>query len=341
MATSQDVDDQLKPFEIAEYRLRRYAKGGRDSEVAAGAYGFVYEVKVDGVNRIAKKPHSYFLKKASEVDKKAFVKSFKKECVVLSKLRHPNIVQFIGVTYENNDQDDISMVMEKMERDLYSFLEDTKEISLATKLFILHDVSFGLVYLHESNPPILHRDLTARNILLTRSLRAKIADVGVAKLMDPATMAAARHTTAPGQANYMPPEALKERAKYALELDSFSFGHLSLHTMLEDFPKVYNITVTPAIEKQGIIEKLKRQNSLDRIGVDHIMCPLIIQCLHDNPDKRPNARELNSRINGLVDRGSYVSHILFLIYKCCPIIITIFFFKIVFALNNSMHCSPT
>ena len=305
---SENVDAQLKPFEIVGHRLQDCTKGG-DRELVAGAYGFVYEVKVDGVNRIAKKPHVYFLKRAREAEKKAVVQSFKRECVVLSKLRHPNIVQFIGITYENNDRDNISMVMEKMECDLSKFLEDTEEISLATKLFVLQDVSFGLVYLHESNPPILHRDLTARNILLTRSLRAKIADVGVAKLMDPATMAAARHTTAPGQANYMPPEALKEGAKYALQLDSFSFGHLSLHTMLEDFPKVYNVTVTPAIEKQGIIEKLRRQNSLDRVGEEYIMCPLIIQCLHDNPDKRQTARELNDRINVLVDSGSYVSHV--------------------------------
>ena len=309
MATSENVDSQLKPFEIDENRLQDGTKEGRDREQAAGAYGFVYEVKVDGVNRIAKKPHAYFLKRAREAEKKAIVLSFKRECVVLSKLRHPNIVQFIGVTYENKEKDNISMIMEKMECDLANFLEDTEKISLATKLFILQDVSFGLVYLHESNPPILHRDLTARNILLTRSLRAKIADVGVAKLMDPATMAAARHTTAPGQANYMPPESLKERAKYTLKLDSFSFGHLSLHTMLEDFPKVYNITVTPAIEKEGIIEKLRRQNSLDLIGEDHLMCPLITQCLHDNPDKRPTAREVNDRINVLVDRGSYVSQI--------------------------------
>ena len=305
---SENVDTRLKPFEIDGRRLQDCTKG-RDKELAAGAYGFVYEVKVDGINRIAKKPHVYFLKRAGEAEKKAVVQSFKRECVVLSKLRHPNIVQFIGITYENNDRDNISMVMEKMECDLANFLENTDKTSLATKLFILQDISFGLVYLHESYPPILHRDLTARNILLTRSLRAKIADVGVAKLMDPATMAATAHTTAPGQCNYMPPEALKERAKYTLKLDSFSFGHLSLHTMLEDFPKVYNITVTPAIEKQGIIEKLRRKNSLDRIGQDNIMCPLIIQCLHDNPKNRPSARELNYRINALVDSGSYVSHI--------------------------------
>ena len=305
---SENVDAQLKPFEIVGHRLQDCTEGGH-RELAAGSYGFVYEVKVDGVNRIAKKPHVYFLKKTKEAEKKKILQSFKRECVVLSKLRHPNIVQFIGVTYENNDRDSISMVMAKMERDLSKFFEDKEEISLATKLFVLQDVSFGLVYLHESNPPILHRDLTARNILLTRSLRAKIADVGVAKLMDPATMAATSHTTAPGQANYMPPEALKERAKYTLKLDSFSFGHLSLHTMLEDFPKVYTITVTPTIAKQGIIEKLRRKNSLDCIGVDHIMSPLIIQCLHDNPDKRPTARELNDRINVLVDSGSYVSHI--------------------------------
>ena len=307
MAALENEDAQLKTFEIDGQRLQDCT--GRGEEVAAGAYGFVYEVKVDGINRIAKKPHAYFRKRATEADRKEVVQNFKKECVVLSKLRHPNIVQFIGVTYENNDRDNISMIMERMECDLANFVRNTVEISLATKLLILQDVSFGLVYLHESNPPILHRDLTARNILLTRSLRAKIADVGVAKLMDPATMAATAHTTAPGQAHYMPPEALKKRASYSLKLDSFSFGHLCLHTILEDFPEV--CSADDNIEKQGTIEKLRRQKSLDEIGEDHIMCPLIIQCLHDNPDKRPTARELNDRINAFVDSGSYVSLILY------------------------------
>ena len=162
--------------------------------------------------RIAKKPHTFCLKKTSSVEKANVLASFNKECVLLNKLRHPNIVKFIGVYFGQGGEDDISMVMEKVHFELVSFLRESSNVQLATKLSILQDVSYGLVYLHEYNSPIIHRDLTARNILLTKAYQAKIADVGVAKLLDQTAMKATSHTKAPGQMFYMPPEACMEKA---------------------------------------------------------------------------------------------------------------------------------
>ena len=164
------VVDELKPFEIDKDRLRKSSGEdvGGEIQIGAGSYGFVYHVNVDGIKRVAKKPHSIFFKSNKEADKKAVVSKFKKECMVLSKLRHPNVVKFIGVIYGSEGRDDISMVMEKMECDLATYLEDTNDTPLFLRLSILQDVSFGLVYLHEYNPAIIHRDLTARNILLSQ-----------------------------------------------------------------------------------------------------------------------------------------------------------------------------
>ena len=295
----------IEPEYIVESR-------GEASDDASGSYGFVYEVKVKGVvriARIAKKPHRFFLKKASEAERASVLASFKKECVLLNKLRHPNVVKFVGVYFGEGGEDDISMVMEKVHFELASFLRENSDVQLATKLSILQDVSYGLVYLHEYNPPIIHRDLTARNILLTKAYQAKIADVGVAKLLDQTAMKATSHTKAPGQMFYMPPEACMEKAECTSKLDIFSFGHLSLHVLLEDYPEVFEVKITSKMLSDGIVQIMKRKSSLDRIGSSHCLYPLITQCLMDEPEKRPSTRDVNSSMTDIKEANSSVSMI--------------------------------
>ena len=295
---------------LAPYILKRVEELKEEiHEDHSGSYGFVYKVKVDGFLRIAKKPHPIFLTRVTRDEKVRVVANFKKECNLLSKLRHPNIVQFIGVYYGNGGKDEIALVMEKVEYELAKFLLEKSQVHLSTKLSILHDVTYGLVYLHENNPPIIHRDLTARNVLLTSSYQAKIADVGVAKLMDKAAMEALSHTKAPGQMFYMPPEACMEKALCTSKLDIFSFGHLSLHTLLGDYPEVYEINITPEMLQQRTMQRMKRKKSLDRVGSDHCLYPLITRCLLDHPNMRPTTREINSSIGRLVEAHCSVSYL--------------------------------
>ena len=294
---------------LAPYIIERVEEMREEIHKDHGSYGFVYEVKVDGVLRIAKKPHPVFLTKVSRDEKVRVLANFRKECNLLSKLRHPNIVQFIGVFYGNSGTDEIALVMERVEYELAKFLLEKPHVRLSTKLSILYDVTYGLVYLHEYKPPIIHRDLTARNILITGLYQAKIADVGVAKLMDKAAMEAISHTKAPGQMFYMPPEACMEKALCTSKLDVFSFGHLSLHTLLGEYPMVYEIKVTPEMLQQGTVQRMKRKTSLDRVGSDHCLYPLITQCLLDDPNMRPTTREINSSIGLLVETNCSVSYL--------------------------------
>ena len=296
-------EDRLSPFLLDGVSVR-----GVKKEDQSGSYGYVFEVEIGKVVHIAKKPHTAFLRKVSEPEKKCVISKFREECLLLSKLRHPNIVQFVGVYYGPGGRDDIALVMEKLECDLAGFLEDNRNLCELTKLTILQDVSYGLVYLHEYNPPVVHRDLTARNVLLSQSYQAKIADVGVAKLMDEKAKQAESHTQTPGQMYYMPPEARKENAVYTSKLDMFSFGHLSLHTVLGDYPVVYEDDITPEVLQKGNAQIRKRQSSLSRIGNQHCLYPSIVKCLMDNPEKRPTAREMNNMLNHLVlERNQHVS----------------------------------
>ena len=266
---------------------------------ASGAYGAVYNVTVDGVPCIAKRLHDILVN--PEVPRKqttTIQQKFHDECVLLSQLRHPNVVHFVGVHYGSN-QDDMSLIMECLDTDLARCFQTQPNIPLEVKLSILLDVSYGLLYLHTHSPIIIHRDLTAANILLTRDKRAKIADLGVSKLLDPRTRAAMMHTKAPGTHFYMPPEALKDNPKYDEKLDIFSFGHLALYVINQMFPEVFEVTITPVVLREGTLQILKRRKAIDEMGRDHCLHDVVVKCLQDNPQKRPTTFKLNDMLNHL------------------------------------------
>ena len=286
-------DDELAPFVLKN--VEGLDAGERKG---SGAYGAVYEVTVDGVTCIAKRLHDILVDPLVAAKEKVYIQDkFRNECVLLSKLRHPHIVHFVGVHYGEN----LSLIMERLRTDLASLLEDNfaKEITipLSIKLSILLDVSYGLLYLHTHTPTIIHRDLTAPNILVTDDMRAKIADLGVSKLLDPHTQAAKAQTRGPGTYFYMPPEALRERALYSCKLDIFSFGHLMLYTVNQEFPQVHEVTVYhPGINDMQI---QKRSEAFAKMGNKHCLHPLATKCLRDIPEQRPSTYELNGSLKWL------------------------------------------
>ena len=124
--------------------------------------------------------------------------------------------------------------MEKLDGNLDDLLETVPNVSLTLKYSILEDVARGLLYLHKRTPQIIHRDLTAKNVLLTTSLMAKITDLGNSRIVNiqpgQLTQTLSRN---PGTAVYMPPEALCAAARYGPSLDIFSFGHLGIFVGLQ------------------------------------------------------------------------------------------------------------
>ena len=153
------------------------------------------------------------------------------ECQLMSHLRHPNIIQFMGVCYLPNSELPV-LLMEKLNSSLDDRLETVPNIPLVLKHSMLEDVARGLLYLHKNTPQIIHRDLTAKNVLLTSSLVAKITDFGNSRIVNLQPGQLARTLSQyPGTLAYMPPEALSANARYGPSLDVFSFGHLALFTL--------------------------------------------------------------------------------------------------------------
>jgi len=205
-------------------------------ELGRGAYGLVYSVKYRGCLCAAKEIHQILTEGVNEEEKQAIKSSFIRECHHCSIIRHPNIVQFMGVWYSTEQSDLPIMVMELMEQSLSSFIEkNATKISIETKISILHDVSLGLSYLHARDPPVVHRDLSSNNVMLTGKLVAKVGDLGVAKVIR-ADRTQTKLTTAPGTADFMPPETFVANPEYGFPVDVFSFAGIALHVFSEEWP---------------------------------------------------------------------------------------------------------
>ena len=126
------------------------------------------------------------------------------------------------------------LVMERLEGSSGDQLETVSNIPLALKRSFLEDTARGLPCLHKHDPQIIHRDLTAKNMLLTSSLMAKITDLGNSCIVNikPGQLAQTLSRN-PGTLSYMPPEALTAASRYGPSLDIFSFGHLGIFIGLQ------------------------------------------------------------------------------------------------------------
>ena len=281
-------------------------------ELGRGAYGSVFTVKHGNVICAAKKIHPILIESASEEQKQKIKDDFVRECLCCSSIRHPHIVQFVGVYYHSEQSSLPIMVMELMHTSLTKFIANNKSnISFGKKISILHDASQGLSFLHNHKPQILHRDLSPNNIMLTSKLLAKIGDLGVAKVVQAGskeTISKLQLTRAmPGTPDFMPPEAMKVSAVYGAPIDVFSFGGIALHVFSEEWPTPSDqVMMDPDTEKLvALSEAERRQKYLDKMtSKAAALREMVEQCLINNPKKRPLIQEVSVIIETLIMKVS-------------------------------------
>ena len=263
-----------------------------------GSYGAVGEV-------ISKKGVIYAAKKFwISQHQEQFHKMFVKEVKLLSSLNHPNIVKYHGISIESRT-DALLLLMERLETNLSECVLSDSPPDYPRKLSILTDVATGLTYLHGQDPAIIHRDLTAKNVLLDSHMRAKIADFGNARI---AQIDSGEHKTMtghPGTQPYMPPEACSANSKYNKKLDIFSFGQLSLFTMIQESPEDLKPPNHYVQDKQIPLTEIERreqymQKLYQELDESHRLVDLIKQCLNDRPKMRPSAHTLVSILETIV-----------------------------------------
>ncbi|KVH97035.1 Ankyrin repeat-containing protein [Cynara cardunculus var. scolymus] len=110
------------------------------------------------------------------------VSAFRDELELLQKIRHPNVVQFLGAVTQSSP---MMIVIEYLPKgDLGAYLKRKGALKPKTTLKYAMDIARGMSYLHENKPePIIHRDLEPSNILRDDSGHLKVADFGVSKLL--------------------------------------------------------------------------------------------------------------------------------------------------------------
>ena len=237
------------------------------------------------------------LQDVGEEEFEATKKAFLDECVRSSSLAHPNIVLFLGV-YNPGGQSLLPvLVMERMQENLTSVVEKYPNIPMYVKLSMLLDVSRGLWYLHTHHPPIVHRDLSPNNVLLTSQFVAKISDLGVAKAIQADSKKT--KTRAPGTVDFMPPEALLETPEYGPPLDVFSYGGVILHVVNQEWPTPshYVITIPKSGRILGLSEVERRQHHMEKMaGTPADLRALVEQCLDNQPGRRPPISDVSERM---------------------------------------------
>ena len=262
-------------------------------ELGRGSYAAVYTVEYKGLTCAAKNFHPTLYQQEYAIGR------FREECAILSRLKHPNIVQFLGV-YDKQGFILPALVMECLPMTLDWCIEQYGVLPNEIGYSILNDIAYALSYLHQHDPPIIHRDLTATNILLTcGGMTAKISDLGMAKHLFPTSLNQ-KMTETLGNANYMPPETKVPNPRYNTKVDVFSYGVLMIHLFTAQWPVRTTHKVDPRDSNKAIPNETEvdcYREKLDAIGGDHPLMSLVLACLRDSPAHRPKAVEILTQVS--------------------------------------------
>ncbi|CAM0948552.1 unnamed protein product [Alopecurus aequalis] len=181
-----------------------------------GGFGCVYNGFMENGTQVAVKLRS----QSSDQG----VKEFLIEAQVLTRIHHKNLVTMIGYCKEGKH---MALVYEYMpEGNLHDHVAGINGgcLTWRQRLRIALQSSQGLEYLHKGcNPPIIHRDVKATNVLLNAALEAKIADFGMSKALSVNSSAHASTVTLVGTPGYVDPE-YQETMHPSTRSDVYSFG---------------------------------------------------------------------------------------------------------------------
>ena len=271
-----DLFAGLEPFKLTQVQLT-------DRKLGHGSYATVFEVIYNGKKCAGKEIHKILLEQG---DTSYTLRRFEEECHILSCLHHPNIVQFYGVYFREKERVPI-LVMEFLPMNLTSCIEERGILPEEISYSILHGVALGLCYLHNQDHPIIHRDLSANNVLLTYDMKAKISDFGVARMLDLTPLQFSHMTQIPGTPAYMPPEVMVANPIYDTSVDEFSFGVMMIHVFSGKWPEPQCSQIRMEADKMIPVSEAERRDVfLQAIGYNHPLMKLILKCISNNPKQR-------------------------------------------------------
>ncbi|KAL6063114.1 Tyrosine-protein kinase receptor [Balamuthia mandrillaris] len=219
------------------------------------------------------------------------LEEFQQEVELMQNLRpHSNVVLLLGVCV--HPEHPLCIVTELLPKgSLLDFLKSQEAANLNHKdlLRIAKGIAAGMQHLHAEQ--IVHCDLSARNILLTETLEAKVADFGMSRVL---SADEEQHKTLSnvGPVRWMAPESIKDRV-YSEKTDVWSFGVVLWE--IASFGEMPYKQLTPMqVSVQVVTEDLRLEPPE---GAPEVFGELMMECFAKRPEDRPSFKSLHSRLH--------------------------------------------
>ncbi|KAL1807907.1 integrin-linked protein kinase 1 isoform X1 [Daucus carota subsp. sativus] len=276
------------PREVPEYELNPLELHVRKSD---GITKGTYQVAKWNGTKVSVK----ILDKDGYTDPE-YINAFKNELTILEKVRHPNVIQFVGAVTQNIP---MMIVTEYHTRgDLETYLKRKGRLSLSKALKFALDIARGMSYLHECKPdPVIHCDLKPKNILLDSAGHLKVSGFGVFRMS----------TISPDKAKLLQPEVIDHCNLYmAPEIyndeifekraDVYSFG-LIAYEMVEGVQPFQPKSPEEAVRLMCVEGKRPKHKSK---SYPSDLIELIEQCWSPKYDSRPSFAEVIVRLDKII-----------------------------------------
>ncbi|XP_075474175.1 serine/threonine-protein kinase STY46-like isoform X2 [Primulina tabacum] len=241
-------------------------------KVASGSYGDLYK------GTYCSQEVAIKILKAERLNAE-LQKEFAQEVYIMRKVRHKNVVQFLGACTRPPN---LCIVTEFMSGgSVYDYLHKQKgTFKLPSLLKVAVDVSRGMNYLHQNN--IIHRDLKAANLLMDENEVVKVGDFGVARVKAETGVM----TAETGTYRWMAPEVI-EHKPYDHKVDVFSFGVVLWELLTGKLPYEH---LTPLQAAVGVVQKGLRPTIPTHTHPK--LAELLERCWQQDPTLRPDFTEI-------------------------------------------------
>tara|TARA_Y100000389_G_scaffold8259_1_gene7841 strand:+ start:129 stop:1259 length:1131 start_codon:yes stop_codon:yes gene_type:complete len=250
--------------------------------IARGSGSFIHNCIWRDSTIVIKRPNT---KKVS------LLKDLFKEIDIWSTLRHPNLVQFLGISF-NREMNDFYILMEKIDGiNLKQFINNKHDsnISNNNKFYICRQLINVIKFIHLCNPPVIYRDLKPENIMIDKQYNLKLTDFGLSRFMPDDE--GYKLTGETGTIRYMAPEVYLGK-EYDLKVDVYSLGLIiyNIYTRIIPFEGYNTETIKLYFTKPDLIfstEQIK----------DKKLRYIINMCIQKNPDNRWDINKLSGEFN--------------------------------------------
>ncbi|KAI7739678.1 hypothetical protein M8C21_020545 [Ambrosia artemisiifolia] len=250
-----------------------------ENKVASGTFGDLYK------GTYCSQEVAIKVLKPERIDAD-MLREFSQEVFIMRKIRHKNVVQFIGACTEPTK---LCIVTEFMARgSIYNFLhKQNGSFKLPLLLKIAIDISKGMSYLHQNN--IIHRDLKTANLLMDEYEVVKVADFGVARVQTQSGVM----TAETGTYRWMAPEVIEHRP-YDHKADVFSFGIVLWELLTGEVPYSY---LTPLQAAVGVVQQGLRPTIPKQTHPK--LTDLLESCWQHDPAMRPDFTDILDKLKRL------------------------------------------